>query len=579
MAVSLTLPAWPPPALAPAQVSFLTTTATDFALAHGLVYRPPLAPGAAPEDVEKSAVIHAPFALLPSPFPRALFSQAARLQPVLNELYARVASDHAFLQHVFVQQHVVDVDAFQHQLWRIYEAVRQEPLAQPLQLGLFRSDYLLHDESPHAAPGDRHSLSIKQVEFNTISSSFGPLCTEVSRLHHYLADLSRNYFGALPPPSSPGSGEGDPIPTNEALDTLAGGIAGAHDAYLRQALPRIQKVPRDPVVLLIVQPGERNAFDQRALEYTLATRHGVKAIRLTMAELAGHSPSSHHAAKLRLPEKELFVTPPWADLSKGEDAEQVEVSVVYYRAGYGPTDYEGKGNEKNWDVRLLLERSKAIKCPSVALQLAGAKKVQQVLAQPGVLESFLQAPSDPESKDSNNVSQTWDASTLALIRSTWTDLYSLDPSLEEGKKAYELALNEPQKFVLKPQREGGGNNIYKEDIPPALKEMEERDRANAGSSAPSEREGYILMSLIQPPPGLGSWLVKAGAGAEGAALASDVVSELGIYGTALFSREGNGAFNLVDNTSGGHLLRTKGRNSNEGGVAVGFSVIDSPYLL
>ena len=36
-----------------------------------------------------------------------------------------------------------------------------------------------------------------------------------------------------------------------------------------------------------------------------------------------------------------------------------------------------------------MERSKAIKCPSVALHLAGCKKVQQVLSEPGVLEQFV----------------------------------------------------------------------------------------------------------------------------------------------------------------------------------------------
>lgn len=566
MAVELKLPAWPPAGLTPEQVAYLTETATDYALAHGLVYRPPLPPGAAAEAVDLASVIHAPFTLLPSPFPRALFSKAQRLQPVLNELYARVAVDDAFLRTIFVDQHVIDVDQFQHRLWQVYEAARGDGLAQHLQLGLFRSDYLLDDKSG--------ILGIKQVEFNTISSSFGPLCAQVTHLHRYLAGLTRNYFGTLAPPASHGSEAGEAIPTNEALDTLAAGIASAHDAYVQHNLPKYQKVPRDPVVLFVVQPGERNAFDQRALEYALADRHGVKAIRLTLSELAGSSPSTHDAATLRLPNKELFVTPPWAIGTVGKDAEQVEVSVVYFRAGYTPTDYEGPGNDKSWDVRLLLERSRAIKCPSVALQLAGAKKVQQVLAQPGVMEKFLL-----DEAQAQEGSQAWEASTLADIRSTWTELYTLDPTSEDGKKAYQLALSEPDRFVLKPQREGGGNNIYKSDIPPALKAMEERDQANAGSSGPSEREGYILMSLIRPPENVGNLLVKAGAGSAGAALAPDVVSELGIYGTSLFGQREDGTFVMADNSSGGHLLRTKGRDSNEGGVAVGFSVIDSPYLL
>lgn len=48
---------------------------------------------------------------------------------------------------------------------------------QPLQLGLFRSDYLLH------APGNGEPISLRQVEFNTISSSFGALSERAADLH------------------------------------------------------------------------------------------------------------------------------------------------------------------------------------------------------------------------------------------------------------------------------------------------------------------------------------------------------------------------------------------------------------
>ncbi|KAJ8584161.1 hypothetical protein M405DRAFT_827269 [Rhizopogon salebrosus TDB-379] len=39
-----------------------------------------------------------------------------------------------------------------------------------------------------------------------------------------------------------------------------------------------------------------------------------------------------------------------------------------------------------YETRFLLERSRAIKCPSLPLHLAGSKKVQEVLTRPGMLE-------------------------------------------------------------------------------------------------------------------------------------------------------------------------------------------------
>jgi glutathione synthase len=63
-----------------------------------------------------------------------------------------------------------------------------------------------------------------------------------------------------------------------------------------------------------------------------------------------------------------------------------EVAVVYFRSGYTPKDYP---TQQEWDARLMIERSLAIKCPSVGYQLCGLKKIQQVLSEPGVLERFI----------------------------------------------------------------------------------------------------------------------------------------------------------------------------------------------
>lgn len=48
------------------------------------------------------------------------------------------------------------------------------------------------------------------------------------------------------------------------------------------------------------------------------------------------------------------------------------VGLVYLRSGYSPDDYP---TDLEWAARTKLEKSAAAKCPSVAFQLAGAKKV------------------------------------------------------------------------------------------------------------------------------------------------------------------------------------------------------------
>ena len=84
------------------------------------------------------------------------------------------------------------------------------------------------------------------------------------------------------------------------------------------------------------------------------------------------------------------------------------------------------------------------------------------------------------------------------------------------------------------------------------------------------------MDLIEPPEGVEAIMVKAG---EERGVRSEVVSELGVYGVMLFRRGQDGGADVLVNETVGHLLRTKGRESDEGGVAVGFSVIDSPWLV
>lgn len=83
-----------------------------------------------------------------------------------------------------------------------------------------------------------------------------------------------------------------------------------------------------------------------------------------------------------------------------------------------------------------------------------------------------------------------------------------------------MALREPEKFVLKPQREGGGNNVYGRDIPPFLEKMKNS----------TDRTGWILMSLIAAPTEK-NYLIRAGS--EDSEDVKNVISELGIFGVVL----------------------------------------------
>jgi glutathione synthetase len=360
-----------------------------------------------------------------------------------------------------------------------------------------------------SAPG------LKQVEFNTIASSFGGLSSQVSALHKYLLAIDAY------PSSTTSIVKADALRQSKSASSLAKGLAVAHKAY------GSSRTQRPLCVLFVVQDPERNVFDQRHLEYALLEENDVRSFRLSF---------QHTMTDTKLDSDRTLVY-----TSPNSPSISYEVSTIYFRAGYSPDDYPNAGD---WDARLHLEKSRAIKCPSLLTHLAGCKKVQQVLATPHSphLKRFLP-----------------DEEVAARVLATFAPIYPLDQS-EAGKEAQKLAQNPESaaRYVLKPQREGGGNNIYRKAIPPYLKELPE-----------THWPAYILMEMIEPPP-LKNLILRNGELHQGG-----VIGELGVYGVCLWKDGGE----ILENFEAGYLLRTKGDQSEEGGVAAGFGAVDSCCLV
>jgi glutathione synthase len=400
------------------------------------------------------------------------------------------------------------------------------------------------------APGAKPE--IKQVEFNTIASSFGGLSTQASKLYKYLMG-QETYQSYLSPSST--SQDGLPLDsTVDAVTGLAQGIEYAHKCYLKHPSKednapsngnekRVEGSKSAYCVLFIVQDGEANIFDQRHIEIRLSEQ-GIRVYRVIFDKVL--------AVTTVATDGTLHYHPPH------RPDQNLEVTVIYYRAGYAPSEYT---EPTAWKARHHLERSRAIKCPSVLTQLAGLKKVQQVLATPGAahVEHFL----DSNSNSSGNAS-------VAAVRRTFAPMYPLDANSESGRIGCALATDASKatQFVLKPQREGGGNNVYRDAIPGFL------------AGLPQEQwEAHVLMEMIEPPAQrnviLRNGVVRRGA----------VICELGIYGACVWDQGAGGGgkegseTEIFYNEKAGYLLRTKGSDSQEGGVAAGFGALDAPYLV
>ncbi|XP_032594668.1 glutathione synthetase isoform X2 [Drosophila grimshawi] len=498
----------------------VTAKAKDYAIMHGAAMR-------SKTNFSPDSLNFAPFVLVPSSFPRKEFEKAIALQPIINRLMHNVAHDEEFITTTLAE--TIKVDEFTANLFNIYRKALAHGFTQPISLGMLRSDLMLESrcrdmsmcsssssggkdndakEKQEAkakkttkvgvARGISTSLGCwKQVEINTIASGFGHLGPASKTIQRFvLQELGH-------------SDKLQHMPKNEALSGLCDGMVKAWDIYAKP----------QSVILFIIEDVSYNICDQRFHEfYIRETYPHIKVLRRTLTDVHREGKLGQH--------KELLLN-------------NTEVAVIYFRAGYEPGHYPSQGE---WDARYLMETSLAIKCPSIHYHLAGTKKVQQALAQPAVLERFI---NDPEE--------------IKAVGKIFTGLYSLDDN-EAGNANYEMALQTPQNFVLKPQREGGGNNVYGLDIPDALKRMSR-----------VERSAWILMDLIHPPLSQG-YMVRPGGKMPPEIV--DMVSELGIFGVVI-----GDADHIVHNYQAGHMLRTKLSTANEGGVAAGLGALDSPYLI
>ncbi|XP_054003180.1 glutathione synthetase-like [Hylaeus anthracinus] len=470
----------------------LIEKAKDWALMHGLCMR-------SKANFNKNILQFAPFILMPSPFPRKEFDNACHIQTVLNILIHRVAQDYNFLKETL--EETIKVDNFTKELFNICKIVNDNGgSAQKISLSILRSDLMLETNCSQEEM-EKNCLPYccwKQVEINTIASGFGWLGPASTELHKFvLRELGHHE-------------KIKNLPENNALQIICSSIIEAWNIY------------GDPqaVILFVIEDITYNICDQRFHEFEIRKQNpNIKVIRRNLTQLAA---TATLGSKM-----ELIV-------------DTYIVAVVYYRCGYEPGQYHTR---KEWDVRLLIEKSLAIKCPTIQYHLAGTKKVQQALAKHGVISKYLK-----------------NEKACAEIKEIFTELYALDFN-DHGNAAIEMGIADPHRFVLKPQREGGCNNKYGSDIKEFLESVKYKQ----------DRVAWILMNKIHPPIHK-SYMIRPGDNVN--IKPQELVSELGIFGVIIADEN-----NVYVNKQGGHMLRTKLATANEGGVAAGLGACDSPLLI
>ncbi|RNF01501.1 glutathione synthetase [Trypanosoma rangeli] len=496
---------------------------------------------------------HIPLTLQPARMRRGEFDALCRLQLLWNEAVNNTARNFPFLLEALRETAVSDTEFTGKLVDILQEVYLGTAPYQSLMLGVFRADYMRSSAAAAVEEADAATAAWKNVEINTISCSFTGLSPLVSDFHQHLAAYQRalrggtarngNFAGATPDLDDGGTLERSTtakmVPATLAAAVAAWshqqGFAARRAAYEEEQPQQCRWM--DPVVLVIVQENERNVCDQFVLILELLESHGIISLRRTLREL-------HESMRLHpVPDG-----PPLAVVDG-----RYPVAVAYFRSTYVLTDFP---TEAMWATRLAVERSSAIKCPSIPYHLLTFKKFQQLFCD---VDRVL-----------TPIAFVGDAAKAHQLQRHFVPQYSLNPA-EVGEAAVQRiiadALQHPARYVLKPQLEGGGNLFFGEAMQEVLRTTEGADAA----LYKKVRREYILMSRIDVHAHSGAFLINGNV----VQLENNISSELGFYGVIL--SDANGC--LLQNACAGYLVRSKPADAEDGGVIRGISALDSLALM
>ncbi|KAL3105228.1 hypothetical protein niasHT_024122 [Heterodera trifolii] len=434
-----------------------------------------------------------PFSLFPSPIPRKCFTKAKELQTAMNLLYFRISQDYDFLRETL--QQVAETNAIIRDQLDILRQVQEEGgVKQQYSFIMGRSDYMCHVNDNET---DGQNYALKQIEMNIGAIGGYGRATRATNLHRRTMAKSGANF-------SP-----DAMPANNSEGIIVDSLYLAWQKF------------GDPNALLLIVVGQAyQTFEQKQVEYLLLEKSNkqIKIVQLSLKDCDEKLVLDENDFSLRLEGK--------------------LIGVVYFRSIIVVPKPE------QISARRKIERSTAIKCPNVAMELASSKKIQQVLSLPGVVERFL-----PNAEDEG---------TVAAIRSTFAGLWALDREDVDSNRIIEDAIKNPDNYVLKPSEEGGGNNFWGQKITEKLQTFTKQ-----------QLSAYILMQRLKPLK-IKNYLVRPH---KRPVKLVEAVSELSIFGYLIAHGD-----TVLENVSDGHMVRTKQEHITEGGIGAGGGVHDSPYL-
>ena len=439
----------------------------------------------------------APLTLLPVEFDKKKYLQAYHLQAIVNKMVSKFSevSDEKFEATVVKEslKNLNNCDAFINKLINVYTEVKECNFEDYGSFGVLRTDFML----------DAKSDQLCLVEINTMASGLASHGSDhkIGDFHRFTEDLIRTRLGV--------EDSGTPTeayPKNDMLDSVVRAFQTAYELY--------PVTDKKPAILFIVEEKTWNAFDQRGHDFAIRKKlPGVDILRFSLPELERKN-------MLSIDEKGHL----WVKI--GEKL-TIEIALIYFRSGYDPSHFP---ENTGWKSRLLIEQSRAIKCPNMKTQLLTFKKIQFDLHQN---ESIFDGITDLTSAEKSCFMETKVEQHILTKTTAKNVLFGG----ESGTRNLE-------EFVLKPMTEGGSRLHSGTDIEKHL-----LDETNPEAEKRSGVE-YLLMKKIETKPTC-NYLITGNP--ETDRISVETSQELGIWGVYVVDGERKTVFQETS----GYIMRSK----------------------
>ena len=391
---------------------------------------------------------------------------------------------------------ISEKDEFVRKNLEISKKLVDYPNKQKIKLGIFRNDYLY----------DKVQKFLLFTEYNTIASSMGTFTDRLKKFYSYFVEKYPDVFKKYKEKIVPTEGLGNVEKFSEAMVEA-----------IKLGFPQQYK---ESIIVFVVPKTETNIFDQYSIADELYNKYKIFSKRMTLNEI-----------------KKNCIQDEQGNLSINGKL----ISMFYFRAGYSESDFP---DEESWKGRELLELSTAIKVPDINTFLTTFKIFQYELSKPNIMMHYCH----------NEL-------IINDILRFFGGIYSIrDMDLEKQKELFSKIKLEPDKFILKPMREGGGNNVVGEKLKELIPEE--------GSEPSDLLKNSVIVEKIDSASHESIVLRNE------KIIIQNSISEYSIYGIILSDEN-----NFYINKSVSFLVRTKNKDDIEGGIIEGAGAVDLPCLI